>query len=171
MCSRYNLTSPAEAVRDYFRLQSVETFPPRYNIAPTQPVLVVRHCSEHGAPSDLMRAAYHLGNRHVAVELKPDHLKLEPDHVLAQLLRRMHLIVSEESTAFEPEAGAYEGGGHEHEHGHEHGHDHGHEPHAHEHHGHEHHDHGRDHDHSHHDHGHEEHHGHGQPHHHDKPAR
>jgi len=142
----------------------------RVEAAP-QPVLVVRHCTEHGAPSDLLRAAYHLGNRHVAVELKPDHLKLEPDHVLAQLLRRMHLIVSEESTAFEPEAGAYEGGGHEHEHGHEHGHDHGHEPHAHEHHGHEHHDHGRDHDHSHHDHGHEEHHGHGQPHHHDKPAR
>ena len=105
----------------------------RVEAAP-QPVLVVRHCTEHGAPSDLLRAAYHLGNRHVAVELKPDHLKLEPDHVLAQLLRRMHLIVSEESTAFEPEAGAYEGGGHEHEHGHEHGHDHGHaHAHGHEH--------------------------------------
>ncbi len=97
--------------------------------AAPQPVLVVRHCSEHGQPSDLLRAAYHLGNRHVAVELKPDHLKLEPDHVLAALLKRMHLIVSEENAAFEPEGGAYEGGhdhDHDHAHEHEHGHDHDH---------------------------------------------
>ncbi len=86
-------------------------------LAAPQPLLVVRHCSRHGAPSDLARAAYHLGNRHVAVELKPDHLKLEPDHVLAEMLRRMHLIVSEESAAFEPEGGAYQGGnGHGHDH-------------------------------------------------------
>ncbi len=104
-----------------------------------QPVLVVRPCPEHGAPHDLLRAAYHLGNRHVAVELKPDHLKLEPDPVLASLLRRMHLIVTEENAAFEPEGGAYEGG-HEHHdhHGHDHDHDHGHA-----------HDHGHDHDHGH----------------------
>ena len=42
MCSRYNLTSPHEAVRDAFRYQNNEVFPPRYNIAPTQPVGVVR---------------------------------------------------------------------------------------------------------------------------------
>ncbi len=120
----------------------------RVQAAP-QPVLVVRHCNAHGAPSDLMRAAYHLGNRHIAVELKPDHLKLEPDHVLAAMLRRMHLIVHEENAAFEPESGAYEGGGHEHG------------PHAH---GQASHDPGH-HDHSLHDHGHHEHgpheHGHG----------
>jgi urease accessory protein UreE len=58
-----------------------------------QPVLVVRHCTEHGSPFDLMRAAYHLGNRHVPMELQPDHLKIEPDHVLADMLRGMHLIV------------------------------------------------------------------------------
>ena len=92
-----------------------------------QAVLVVRTCPEHGAPHDLLRAAYHLGNRHVAVELKPDHLKLEPDPVLAALLRRMHLIVSEENVAFEPEGGAYEGGhGHDHDHDHDHGHSHDH---------------------------------------------
>jgi len=103
-----------------------------------QPVLVVRPCAEHGEPRDLLRAAYHLGNRHVAVELKPDHLKLEPDPVLAALLRRMHLIVSAENGAFEPEGGAYEAGhGHEH-HAHDHDHDHGHA-----------HDHGHDHDHGH----------------------
>jgi urease accessory protein UreE len=57
----------------------------RVHAAP-QPVLVVRHCSEHGSPFDLLRAAYHLGNRHVRWNW-PDHLKLEPDHVLADMLR------------------------------------------------------------------------------------
>lgn len=93
----------------------------RVRAAP-QPVLVVRPCAEHGSPFDLLRAAYHLGNRHVQLELKPDRLQLEPDHVLADLLRQMHLIVSEEHTAFEPEAGAYAFGGHEHGHGHAHPH-------------------------------------------------
>jgi urease accessory protein len=39
--------------------------------AAAQPVLVVRHCTEHGSPFDLMRAAYHLGNRHVQLEVQP----------------------------------------------------------------------------------------------------
>lgn len=117
--------------------------------AAAQPVLVVRHCAEHGSAFDLLRAAYHLGNRHVALELKPDHLKIEPDHVLADMLRQMHLIVSEETAPFEPETGAYAAAGHGHEHGHSHGHSHGHT-----------HDHAHDHDHGHpHDHGHD-HHGH-----------
>lgn len=42
MCSRYSLTSPPEAVRSYFKLGAIEPFPPRYNIAPTQPVAIVR---------------------------------------------------------------------------------------------------------------------------------
>jgi urease accessory protein len=76
-------------------------------IAAPQSVLVITHCGEHGAPYDLLRAAYHLGNRHVPIELRPDHLKIEPDHVLAAMLRSMHLIVREVDEAFEPEAGAY----------------------------------------------------------------
>ena len=91
-----------------------------------QPVLRITHCTAHGTPFDLTRAAYHLGNRHVAIELKPDHLKIEPDHVLADMLRGMHLIVAEVSEPFEPEGGAYAAGhAHGHHHGHEH-HDHGH---------------------------------------------
>lgn len=107
----------------------------RVTAAP-QPVLVIRPCSEHGTPFDLTRAAYHLGNRHVAIELQADHLKIEPDHVLADLLRRMHLIVSEAQAAFEPEGGAYQAApghhghahavGDDHDHGHDHNHDHGH---------------------------------------------
>ena len=103
-------------------------------VAAPQPVLVITPCAEHGTPFDLVRAAYHLGNRHVQIELQPDHLKIEPDHVLADMLRAMHLTVRETALAFEPEGGAYAAGGHSghshaHQgHGHGHGHDHGHAP-------------------------------------------
>lgn len=83
-------------------------------IAAPQPVLRITACTAHGSPFDLTRAAYHLGNRHVPIELKPDHLKIEPDHVLADLLRAMHLTVQEVEEAFEPEGGAYSAGGHGH---------------------------------------------------------
>jgi urease accessory protein len=125
-------------------------------VAAPQALLRITACTAHGSPFDLVRAAYHLGNRHVQIELKPDHLKIEPDHVLADMLRAMHLIVNEVEEGFEPEAGAYAAGGHAHGHahahddGHSHGHSRGHEhgkEDAHEH-GHEHpHDHGRAHDH------------------------
>jgi len=90
-------------------------------IAAPQPVLRISACPEHGTPRDLPRAAYHLGNRHVAIEIHADHLQIEPDPVLADMLRGMHLIVSELQTAFEPEGGAYESHGHaHHDHGHHH---------------------------------------------------
>ena len=109
-------------------------------IAAPQAVLRITPCPRHGTPFDLVRAAYHLGNRHVQIELKSDHLKIEPDHVLADMLRAMHLIVKPSEEGFEPEGGAYAAGGHghDHSHGHEHGHKHGHE-HGHSHgHGHDH---------------------------------
>jgi putative SOS response-associated peptidase YedK len=55
MCSRYNLTSPPEAVRAYFAHQSDHVFPPRYNIAPTQPVLIVRAAAKGGRELVLVR--------------------------------------------------------------------------------------------------------------------
>lgn len=94
-------------------------------IAAPQPVLQVRHCQAHGSSFDLLRAAYHLGNRHVPLELQPTLLQLEPDVVLAAMLRAQHLMVSEAQAPFEPEAGAYGGGasgGHHHHHEHEHPH-------------------------------------------------
>ena len=87
-------------------------------IAAPQAVLRITACATHGTAFDLTRAAYHLGNRHVPIELKPDHLKIEPDHVLADMLRAMHLIVNEVSQAFEPEGGAYSAGRHSHGHAH-----------------------------------------------------
>ena len=103
--------------------------------AAPQAVLRITFDAAHGTPFDLTRAAYHLGNRHVPIELQADHLKIEPDHVLADMLRAMHLKVDAVNESFEPESGAYgDHGGHQHVHSddHSHGHDHAHD-HAHEH--------------------------------------
>jgi urease accessory protein len=97
-------------------------------LAAPQQVLRITHCPNHGSPFDLIRAAYHLGNRHVPIELKPDFLHIEPDHVLAEMLRAMHLIVHAVDAPFEPESGAYAAGGHTHGHA-----AHGHDGHAHAH--------------------------------------
>ena len=99
----------------------------RVEAAP-QALLRITACLQHGTPFDLTRAAYHLGNRHVPIELKPDHLKIEPDAVLAGMLRSMHLIVNTVDEAFEPEGGAYGAhhGGSVHSHGDAH--DHAHAP-------------------------------------------
>jgi len=139
-----------------------------------QPILVVTAAASDDAASAsllLAKAAYHLGNRHVPLEVRADRLVLEPDHVLAEMLARMGLEVATTSGPFEPEPGAYDAapvaGGHghahaaaheldkkQHAHGHEHRHDHGHE-HGHEHghadgHAHDHvHDHSCGHEHTH----------------------
>ncbi len=148
-------------------------------LAAPQAVLRISACPTHGSPFDLTRAAYHLGNRHVPIELKPDHLKIEPDHVLADLLRAMHLIVNTVEEAFEPEGAAYSAATHAgHHHGvHAHDEHHGHGDHA-EHSGHGHakttaapHVHGPDckHDHAH-NHGHDHSHDHAHSHEHAAPA-
>ena len=95
-------------------------------LAAPQTLLRIEACTEHGSPFDLTRAAYHLGNRHVPIELKPDHLKIEPDSVLADLMRAMHMTVRTVEDAFEPEGGAYATRHDSHGHGHDHGHESGH---------------------------------------------
>jgi urease accessory protein len=93
-------------------------------IAAPQPVLVITHCSEHGAPFDLRRAAYHLGNRHVPVQVGPGWLAYQHDHVLDGMIAEMGLSVETRRAPFEPEAGGYRlgageahsQGGHHHEH-------------------------------------------------------
>ena len=61
----------------------------------------------------LARAAYHLGNRHVAVEVGDDYLRIAADHVLAEMLTGLGVLVAAIDAPFEPEAGAY-GAGHAH---------------------------------------------------------
>jgi len=130
--------------------------------AQAQPILVVTAAKNADAASAslaLAKAAYHLGNRHVPLEVGAERLVLEPDHVLAELLVRMGLEVTTATGAFEPEAGAYDAGSparasaHDagHDQGHGHGHDdaHGHDdPHGHAQ-GHDTHRHGHPHGHDH----------------------
>jgi urease accessory protein len=66
-------------------------------------------------PRDLMCAAYHLGNRHVPLQIGDGWLRLEQDYVLRDMLLGLGMQVSEVFAPFEPEAGAY-GGGHRHGH-------------------------------------------------------
>ena len=71
----------------------------------------------------LMRAAYHLGNRHIPLQIATDRLIYQPDHVLDAMLRDLGLDVRVEKHQFQPESGAYSHGG-AHRHGHDHDHDH-----------------------------------------------
>jgi urease accessory protein len=62
---------------------------------------------------ELTRAAYHLGNRHVPVEIGDGYLRIAADHVLCDMLLGLGAKVQELEAPFEPESGAY-GGGHQH---------------------------------------------------------
>jgi len=75
-----------------------------------------------GNPHELMRAAYHLGNRHVPVQIGKGWIRYAHDHVLDDMLRFLGIAVVVELVPFEPEGGAY-GGSHAHGH---HAHDHAH---------------------------------------------
>ena len=80
-------------------------------VAAIEHVLFIQGKTEH----DLIRAAYHLGNRHTRVEVGMDYLKLGYDSVLRDMLLGLGLSVEEADLPFEPEPGAY-GGGHRHGH-------------------------------------------------------
>lgn len=71
-------------------------------------------------PWRLARASYHLGNRHVPVQIGTGWLRFRHDHVLDEMLRGQGFTVTVEEAPFEPEGGAYggSGGGHGHSHGH-----------------------------------------------------
>ncbi|MEJ2360964.1 MAG: urease accessory protein UreE [Gammaproteobacteria bacterium] len=80
---------------------------------------VVSTVTEH-EPRLFARACYHLGNRHVPLQIGDGWLCYLHDHVLDDMLRGLGLEVQCERAPFEPEAGAYGGGHHHHHHGHEH---------------------------------------------------
>ena len=65
------------------------------------------------------RACYHLGNRHVKLQVGERWLRIKPDYVLEEMLHLLGLVVTHEQAVFEPESGAYSQGGHHHGH-HEH---------------------------------------------------
>jgi urease accessory protein len=62
----------------------------------------------------LARACYHLGNRHVPLQIGPGRLRYLHDHVLDQMLAGLGLAVQVEQAPFDPEPGAYGHGQHAH---------------------------------------------------------
>ncbi|EED32938.1 dual specificity protein phosphatase [gamma proteobacterium NOR5-3] len=99
-------------------------------------IILIRAASESltEAYSDdahlLLRAAYHLGNRHVSLQILPGALRFPKDHVLEEMLKGLGLGVRAIDDAFTPESGAYAGVVHEHgesrSHSHAHSHTHSH---------------------------------------------
>jgi urease accessory protein len=87
--------------------------------AAPEPLLLVRGADAQ----ELLQAAYHLGNRHVALEVREGELRLLEDPVLADLLERRGLVLERRCEPFLPEGGAY-ASGHGDTHGHTHGHTH-----------------------------------------------
>lgn len=73
-------------------------------VAKSEPVLTVTAKT----PLDLLRAAYHLGNRHVPVEVTTTYLRLSPDSVLEHLLHHLGVDIKSEILPFHPESGAYD---------------------------------------------------------------
>ena len=73
---------------------------------------------------DLVKIAWHLGNRHLPTEIRRDALRIRPDHVIEAMLQGLGAELRHLEAAFEPESGAYGQHHHDHQHG------------AHQHHGH-----------------------------------
>jgi urease accessory protein len=130
-------------------------------VAAPEPLIEIRGADPH----HLIRVAWHLGNRHLPTQIMAKALRIRRDHVIEAMVRGLGARVIEIEAPFDPEGGAYAGGGHAHApdndpHDHAaHGHSsHGHGEHHHGHHHHDdchHHDEHCDHDHQHdHDHGH-----------------
>lgn len=101
-------------------------------VAAAEPLIEARAADLSG----LMRLAYHLGDRHVPVQVMPNRIRVQRAPQLESLLRSLGAKLTLIEAPFEPEGGAYAAGRH-HDHGHGHAHDHGH-GHGHHHHDHEH---------------------------------
>jgi urease accessory protein len=72
-------------------------------------------------PTELARLAWHLGNRHLPVQVLEGKLRIRHDHVIEDMLRGLGATVTDVTAAFDPEGGAYDTHAHHHEHEHEHG--------------------------------------------------
>ena len=70
---------------------------------------------EGDGPADLLRIAWHLGNRHLPVQALADRLRIRDDHVIAAMIEGLGGRITRLEAAFDPETGAYAGAEH---HGH-----------------------------------------------------
>lgn len=114
----------------------------RFAVVAEQEAVIEATCSDWQV---FARACYHMGNRHVPMQIGERWLRFQPDHVLQEMLELLGMTCCAMTAEFSPENGAYHGRG-----GHSHGHTHSH-PHSHSQ------NHSHDHHHSHGEHQHEEH--------------
>ena len=82
--------------------------------AAAEPIVEVRHKD----PDQLMRLAWHLGNRHLPTEIRNRVLRIRPDHVIEDMLRALGADLVKVRAPFQPEGGAYSGHGRHHDHDH-----------------------------------------------------
>ncbi len=92
-------------------------------VAAAEPVIEIT-----GSAHLLARVAWHIGNRHVPAQIRPDRIHIGPDHVRQEMFAKLGARVSRTTAAFDPEPGAYAGQGHGHGGGHSHDHGHPHPP-------------------------------------------
>ncbi len=85
-----------------------------------EPLIEIAAADAH----ELARLAWHIGNRHIDVQIVGDRLRIRRDHVIEDMLRGLGARLAPVQAPFDPEPGAYDHHGHEHG-GHHHGHDHG----------------------------------------------
>ena len=130
-------------------------------VAAPEPLIEIRGAD----PLHLVRVAWHLGNRHLPTQIMAKGLRIRRDHVIEAMVKGLGARIIEIEAPFDPEGGAYAGGGHahaaddpaHHHDAHDHGahdhaaHDHSKHDHSHDHGGHHHHDEhcGHEHDHGH----------------------
>ena len=78
-------------------------------VAAAEPLVEVRGRT----PGDLVRLAWHVGNRHISAQVLPNALRIRSDHVIEDMLRGLGASVVEIEAPFDPEGGAYAGAGHD----------------------------------------------------------
>jgi urease accessory protein len=84
--------------------------------AAAEPVVEVTH----GEPGQLVRLAWHLGNRHVPADIRMQSLRIRPDHVIEEMLRGFGATLEKMEAGFQPEGGAYSSHSHGHNQGESH---------------------------------------------------
>jgi urease accessory protein len=82
-------------------------------ICARQEKLLEIHAHDDG---ELVRIAWHLGNRHLPVQVLGDRLRIRADHVIEEMVEGLGGHVEPIEAPFDPETGAYTGGHHHHDH-------------------------------------------------------
>ncbi|MEM8490601.1 MAG: urease accessory protein UreE [Pseudomonadota bacterium] len=121
--SRYRTTTEAGQDIGWFLPRGIVLCDGDALVCENKEIIMIRAASESlteaysDNPHLLLRAAYHLGNRHVSLQVLPRALRFPRDHVLEDMLEGLGLQLRQVDDAFTPEAGAYTSHAHAHEHG------------------------------------------------------